>query len=247
MHFGAEEPALVEGLLDALAELQPDLVVVSGDITQRAREGQFRAARRFLDALPAPWLCVPGNHDIPLLDLPRRLIWPRERYWRWIGWERAPLSVVASVRVLGLDSTRRRTTGMLTRRRLEPLPVMFAGEPEELRVLVTHHPFIPRQLAGVAGALEAAALARVDVLLAGHQHLSYQRRIKEDPGLGILLVQAGTATSFRRRKKEPSNSFNVLLWDGAELTVALRTWNGSAFAEAAVRGFRRGAHGWDGA
>jgi predicted phosphodiesterase len=197
--------------------------------------------------LPAPWLAVPGNHDIPLFDLPRRLIWPRERYWRWIGWERWSLSVVDGARVLGLDSSRRRTTGVLTPKRLEPLPLMLRGPQDELRVVVTHHPFIPKQLLGATGALEAAALARVDVLLAGHQHLSYHRRIAQDPGLGILLVQAGTATSFRRRKKEPSNSFNVLRWDGSVLAVELRTFDGEAFTPARTNRFRRGEDGWTGA
>lgn len=240
-------PRLVRALQDALEELGPDLIVLSGDLTQRAREHQFRQTRRFLDALPAPWLAVPGNHDIPLLDLPRRLIWPRERYWRWITYDRAPLSVVPGARVLGLDSSRRRTTGILTPRRLEPLPEMLHGPEAELRVLVTHHPFLPSQLVGAAGALEAAALARVDVLLAGHQHLSYHRRVAQDPGLGILLVQAGTATSFRRRRKQPSNAFNVLRWKDGVLTVELLTFDGAAFALARSDRFRRGADGWRGA
>jgi hypothetical protein len=112
-------------------------------------------------------------------------------------------------------------------------------------VLVTHHPLVDTQVVGYLDALEAAALARADVLLAGHQHLSWRRRIREDPGLGILQVQAGTATSHRRRKKEPTNSFNVLRWDDGTLAVELWTWTGSAFTPGEPSRFRRGEHGWD--
>jgi hypothetical protein len=148
------------------------------------------------------------------------------------------------VRVLGLDSTRRRTTGRLTRERLLPLWRLTEGDPRDLRVLVTHHPLVEKQVHGHLGALEAAAVARADVLLAGHLHLSWRRRVREDPGLGILQVQAGTATSFRRRKKEPTNSFNVLRWDGDVLAVELWTWQGTAFAPGEPKRYRRSDDGW---
>jgi hypothetical protein len=187
---------------------------------------------------------VPGNHDIPLFDLVRRLLFPRVRYRHFITEDLTPFRDLGDVRVLGLDSTRRRTTGMLNPERLEALAVLAEGARDALRVLVTHHPLVDKQTVGFAAALEAAALARTDVLLAGHQHLSWRRRVKQDPGLGILQVQAGTATSFRRRKKEPSNSFNTLAWDGETLSVALWTWTGGRFVPGTPSPFRRGSAGW---
>jgi 3',5'-cyclic AMP phosphodiesterase CpdA len=218
--------------------------VVSGDLTQRARRRQFRATRAWLDGLPAPYLVVPGNHDIPLFDLVRRLLFPRVRYRHFITEDLTPFAITGDVRVLGLDSTRRRTTGRLDPERLGALTILAAGDPDDLRILVTHHPLVDKQTRGFAAALEAAALARTDVLLAGHQHLSWRRRIKADPGLGILQVQAGTATSYRRRKKEPTNSFNVLSWDDGVLTVVLWTFREGAFEPGKPRRFQRGRQGW---
>jgi predicted phosphodiesterase len=188
---------------------------------------------------------VPGNHDIPLFDLVRRVLFPRHRYRRLITPDLTPFRAVEGVRVLGLDSSRRKTTGILTPERLEALAELGGGREEDLRVLVTHHPLVDRQVEGYADALVAAAAARVDVLLAGHQHLSWHRRIKQDPGLGILQVQAGTTTSFRRRKKEPRNTFNVLRWDGGELEVELNTYVEDTYVPDQGRRFRRGELGWD--
>jgi predicted phosphodiesterase len=195
--------------------------------------------------LPARWLAVPGNHDIPLFDLVRRVLFPRRRYLRHITPDLAPLRVLPGVRVLGLDTSRRKTTGILTPERLKALASLGAGREEDLRVLVTHHPLVDRQVEGHADALVAAAAARVDVLLAGHQHLAWHRRIKQDPGLGLLQVQAGTATSIRRRKKEPRNTYNVLRWDGGELEVELNTYVDGTYVPEAGRRFHRGKLGWD--
>ena len=220
-------------------------MIVSGDLTQRARERQFKRARRWLDGLPAPWLAVPGNHDIPLFDLFRRVLFPRHRYRRLITPDLTPLRTLPGVRVLGLDSSRRKTTGLLTPERLEAIAELGAGREEDLRVLVTHHPLMDRQVEGYQEALAAAAAARVDVLLAGHQHLSWHRRITQDPGLGMLQVQAGTTTSFRRRKKEPRNTFNVLRWDGSVLEVELDTWRDGTYVPGDARRFERGEQGWN--
>jgi predicted phosphodiesterase len=188
---------------------------------------------------------VPGNHDIPLFDLFRRVLLPLWRYRHYISDDLEPLWTGGHVRVLGLDSTRRKTTGRLTPKRLRALATLAQGPPEDLRIVVTHHPVTEKQVADHLTALESIALAHAEVLLAGHQHLSWRRRVQHDPGLGILQVQAGTATSFRRRKKEPTNSFNVLRWDGETLTVELWTWTGSAFTPGEPIGFRRGEHGWE--
>ncbi len=96
---------------------------------------------------------------------------------------------------------------------------------------------------GRAAALEAAALAKVDVLLAGHLHASSHRRISEDPGLGMLVVQAGTATSHRRSQREP-NTFNVVRVDGHALAVELWTAGAGTFTGGAPRRFQRTSEGW---
>ena len=76
LHFGRIDPALVEPLAEAVNETAPTLVVVSGDLTQRARSQQFKEAREFLDRLPRPQVVVPGNHDVPLYDVLSRFARP---------------------------------------------------------------------------------------------------------------------------------------------------------------------------
>lgn len=232
LHFGTETPAHVAGVLAALEAVQPDLVVVSGDLTQRARRRQFAAARRFLDALTAPWLAVPGNHDVPLWDVLRRVLSPLGRYRRFITPQTAPLVVLPGLRVLGLDSTRRKVVGRLLPERLEPISRLLDGDPADLRVLVTHHPLVRRPLLGSEAALAAAARARVDVVLAGHFH-----HVHATEG-DVLALEAGSPTSQR----EPRQSFNVLRAERDWLSVETWTWDGHAFAAGAPRRFPRRDH-----
>ena len=217
------------GVRSALAEIEPHLVVVSGDLTQRARRSQFRAARAFLDALPAPWLAVPGNHDVPLWDVLRRIFSPLGRYRAYITADPAPLAILPGVRVLGLDSTRRKVVGRLLPERVEAISRLLEGPPEDLRVLVTHHPLVRKPLKGAEAALQAAVRSRVDVMLSGHFH-----HFHANPG-DVLSIEAGSATSER----EPRKSFNVLRANAQELTVVVWTWNGQVFAPGPVRAFPR--------
>lgn len=220
------------GALAAVEAVGPDLVVVSGDLTQRARRSQFTAARAFLDALPAPWLAVPGNHDVPLWDVVRRVLSPLGRYRRFIDSDPAPLVVLPGLRVLGLDSTRRRVAGRLLPERLEPIAGLLEGDPRDLRVLVTHHPLVRKPLLGSQAALAAAVRAHVDVVLAGHFH--HFHATEGD----VLALEAGSATSLR----EPRQSFNVLRAESEVVSIETWNWDGHAFAPGEPRRFRRRAH-----
>ena len=188
---------------------------------------------------------MPGNHDIPLFDVVRRTLFPLDRYRKYISTDLTPLWTGEGVRVLGLDSTRRRTSGRLTAERLHAVAELGHGDATDLRVLVTHHPVTERHTSGHLDALEAAALANADLLLAGHTHSTWRRAVQQDPGLGILQVQAGTATSHRRRKEHPVNTFNVLRWEDPVLDVELWNFAADAFTRADVRAFRRGKRQWD--
>ncbi len=214
----------------SLERVEPDLVVVSGDLTQRARDAQFRAARAFLDRLPVPWLAVPGNHDIPLYDVTRRVLSPLGRFHRLVTSDTAPLFVAPGLRVLGLDSTRRRVAGRLRPERLEPIAGLLEGDPADLRVLVTHHPLLRRPLLGAEAALRACARARVDVLLAGHFH-----RFHATPEGDLLALEAGSALSER----EPRRTFNVLRIAPHDVAVEVLAWDGRAFAPGATQRYQR--------
>jgi 3',5'-cyclic AMP phosphodiesterase CpdA len=255
LHFGAESPDVVEGLREDLLSLAPSLLVVSGDLTQRARRREFEAARTFLDLIPSPKLVVPGNHDIPLLDLARRFAFPLARFRRYIDPATDPFFATDALAVLGLNTARSNTwkDGRVSpeqieavRRRLGRLPATV------VKVLVTHHPFLPPPgdpsppLVGrAAEALQAAEASGVDLLLAGHLHHGYTGDIRSHHGAikrAILVAQAGTATSHRLRNE--ANSYNVIQVSPERLSFSLRVWCGKAFKETRCGEYLKSAAGW---
>ena len=106
LHFGRVDPAILPALRRAVAVAAPDLVAVSGDITQRARIAEFKAAAHFLETLPAPLLVVPGNHDLPLYNVLLRWLSPLDRYRRFITSDLAPFYEDAEIAVLGVNTAR---------------------------------------------------------------------------------------------------------------------------------------------
>lgn len=237
LHFGTEDPEMADRLVEELHALAPRLVIVSGDLTQRARRAQFRAARAYLDRLPAH-MVVPGNHDIPLYDIGRRMLSPLGRYRSMISEQLDPFHLEDDLAVLGLNTTRpkRWKEGSISARQVALIGDVFGrAAPDAHRVLFTHHPFIPpppfpRMIVvhGQAAALPAIRTARVEVLLAGHLHLGYAGMVEGGPGL--VSVQAGTAIS-RRRRGQP-NAYNVIRLGAGPVVVEPRVWDGERFGEA---------------
>jgi 3',5'-cyclic AMP phosphodiesterase CpdA len=255
LHFGAQDDQVVEDLLVDLGATAPDLVAVSGDLTQRALPDQFRAARRFLDRLPAPWLAVPGNHDVPLLDVARRFLRPLARFKRHVSDDVCPFFVDDEVAVLGMNTARSLTfkEGRLSHEQIDLIRARFAaGGQGRVKILVTHHPFVPPAVDGAtqlvgrhARALRVLEEAGVDLLLAGHLHVSYGSDVVEHHAFvkrSILVAQAGTATSWRRRG-EP-NGYNLLEIDADRIVLASRVHTGKRFEPSTYEPFVRRAHRW---
>lgn len=260
LHFGRIDPAAAGALGAALRSLKPDLVIVSGDLTQRARSQQFREAADFLASLGCSVLAVPGNHDVPLWHALARFLWPYHGYRRHIAVDLEPVHEDAEMIVLGLNSARSlafyggRLNSAQVGRAVQRL--RDAGS-ERLKVVVSHHPLSAPATAGP----QAEAVGRgarmyrrlVDaggeVFLAGHFHhtahelaepLTISRR-------RALLVHAGTATSTRRRATE-GNGFNLLRYAGDDLSVVHyehRSQHSAGFVPVAGRDFRRGEFGWE--
>ncbi|HEX8117401.1 MAG TPA: metallophosphoesterase family protein, partial [Pyrinomonadaceae bacterium] len=182
LHFGRIDAALVEPLVEAVNEAQPTLVVVSGDLTQRARSHQFEEARAFLDRLPKPQVVVPGNHDVPLYDIVERFARPLDKWRRYISEEVEPVYEDEEMIVAGVNTARSLTSkyGRVNERQVAHLRERMCKHPDEvLKVIVTHHPFDvaegadEREIVGRARmAMEAFAACGADLLLAGHMHVS---------------------------------------------------------------------------
>jgi 3',5'-cyclic AMP phosphodiesterase CpdA len=222
-HFGTEQPRVVEALIELAVQQQPDVVVLSGDITQRARPSQFRAAKAFVNRLGAPVLAVPGNHDIALFDLWARLTHPYACYTTVFGTDLEPVHSTQDFMVIGVNTTRawRHKNGEVSMAQVDRVANLMAkASPQQLRVVVVHQPAaLPRAeepsnlLRGHSAALRAWASAGADLVLGGHIHLPYTLA-QQGLARRLWVLQAGTAVSARTRPEVP-NSVNILHWGTA--------------------------------
>ena len=230
LHFGRVERGVLDALRERLWQVKPDLVVVSGDLTQRARARQFRAARAFLDTLPQPQLVVPGNHDVPLYNVLARFLAPLAGYRRFVAEDVEPSFVDEEIAVLGLNTARSFTWkgGGVSEAQLARAERKLRGlKAGVVKILVTHHP-LPQ--------LGRLARCGVDVQVAGHLHAT------SIGATSALLVQAGTATSSRTR--EEPNSFNLLRIGGAHIEIEHYALRGGCFERGEARTFQRQERGW---
>jgi len=243
-HFGTEQPAVVEALATLSLQQRPDLLVLSGDITQRARPGQFRVARAFVDRLGVPVLAIPGNHDIPLFDLGARLFHPYARHRDAFGDELEPEHSARDLLVVCVNTTRwyRHKNGEVSAQQIERVASRLASaRPEQLRVVVVHQPVavlraedVHDRLRGYAAALPRWAAAGGDLVLGGHIHLPYVMALP-DLERPMWAVQAGTAVSTRVRDGFP-NSVNLLRCgdDAPDRRCLIEQWDYATTARAFV-------------
>ncbi|WP_230686674.1 metallophosphoesterase family protein [Catellatospora vulcania] len=252
LHFGRDIPAVAQALLAELHEAAPTLVAVCGDLTQTAREAEFRAARAFLAELPAPALVVPGNHD-----LPGWRVWARfTRPWR--PWRQHldsdPYGAVAhkadGLVAVGVNTARQWgwhpdwSRGRIDARQLTSIGAAFDEAPgDDLRVVIAHHPFLltpAGQHRGLVGRSKAALRRlrrRADLLLGGHIHLAYS-------GVADGLVVAQCGTAFSDRLKGEPNSYNLIEAEGDRMTVSTRHWDGDRFGTHQRTDYARDGHEW---
>jgi len=250
LHFGRIDADVVNGLVSAVNTLRPDLVAISGDFTQRAREAEYCQARAFLDRLPQPWIAVPGNHDVPLHNVMDRFLGPYTKYRRYISEDLEPFFADEEIAVAGLNTARSLTWkgGRINATQvLRTFDRLCTLDARVIKIFVTHHPFDlpvsygPRQLVGRAAmAMQHLSRCGVDVFLAGHMHQSYTGHTASRyriAGYSALVVQAGTATSTRGRGER--NSFNLLRIEYPRVSVDRFAWQGGEFTLSASETYER--------
>jgi 3',5'-cyclic AMP phosphodiesterase CpdA len=248
LHFGRHDEAVAGRLLADLSEIRPDLVVITGDLTQRARHRQFAAARAFLEKLPRPVLVIPGNHDVPLYDVIQRFVGRLGRYRRYICDELQPFYADDEIAVLGLNTARSATfsNGRISYLQAAAIKSVFAEMPaERLRILAIHHPVaVPASSADLPPvgratmARRAIIEAGVHLVLSGHYHRAFSGDLPVGDTVAdgrILFIHAGTAISTRLRG-EP-NSYNLLCVAPTAVTCTVRAFAGKNFAEAETAGY----------
>jgi 3',5'-cyclic AMP phosphodiesterase CpdA len=251
-HFGSEDPAIAAELLREIKTLDPAVVAISGDLTQRARRAQFHAAKSWLEHLGIPYVVVPGNHDIPLYDVATRIFRPRDRYLDLITRDLEPCFFDESLAVCGVDTTKTLTTkhGRVPRGPLERVVGKLRLHDRHWKILVAHHPFVVPPTSdeptadGADEAMTTLEAANVDLILTGHLHIPHTEGSSgRNERHTLINVHAGTCMSTRTRG-EP-NGYNQLAFDGDEVTITHRVWNGIRFVDGDRKTYQRGRVGGD--
>lgn len=256
LHFGRHDERVADALLADEALRGADLVVITGDLTQRGRVTQFEAARAFLDRLGKPLLVVPGNHDIPLYDLIQRFVGKLARYQRLITDDLHPFLDDGEIAILGLNTARSAafSNGRISREQARAMTATFASVPaDRIRIVAAHHPLLASQGASPAPLVGRAVLARealteanVHIVLGGHHHHAFSAGSMPDSvetRRDILVVHAGTAVSERLRGE--TNSYNLLRLGPNQASCSIRTWDGNRFAAASDSGFHFANGRWE--
>jgi 3',5'-cyclic AMP phosphodiesterase CpdA len=243
LHLGAHDPAAVASVAADVAAVRPALTVVTGDLTMRARTGQFRLARALLDRLPAPLLVVPGNHDVPLVSVDR-LVTPYRRYRRLVHPELDPVLRLPGLTVIGLHTSPpwRWKSGRVSRRQSEAVVAVLGSAPAgTVRVLALHHP--PRagglaRMVGRARLMRAVAAARVDLILAGHTHVPRADPVRLD-GTAHEPVEVVAGTAVSRRTRGTGRSWTAIRVDHTAVVVEERLQTTAGWRTGTVQRFPR--------
>ena len=257
LHFGRVDCAILPALATSIAAARPHVVVVSGDLTQRARRREFADARRFLDTLPGPQIVVPGNHDVPLYDVVARSFAPLTKYRQYISDDLEPFYADDEIAVVGINTARSLTFkgGRINRAQVASSCARLEARAADVtRIIVTHHPFdvadteSAGSVVGRAGmAMAAFARCRIDIILAGHLHVSRTGSSAvryKIAGYSALMVQAGTATSSRRRGE--LNSWNLIRIERPQVSIECLSWDNdrASFAVSRIDRFQVAQDGW---
>ena len=256
VHFGpAHQSDRCAAVLALIGAREPDAVVLSGDLTQRAKPAQFRQARAFVDRIGPPVLVVPGNHDVPLFRFWERLLAPLGAYKKHFSTDLEPRLELPGLVAAGLNTAFNWTFtgGRVLRRKLRAAVDLFHRQPATVfRLAVMHHHLVPpptlaapRVAWGAARALHDLAEGGVDLVLAGHLHRSFVAQVAspsapEDPPM--VIVHTGTTTSSRGRAEERGrNSCNWIAVGNDATKVTRLEWRDSdgGFADTGSHSFPR--------
>lgn len=252
LHFGRLIPEVADALKQKIMALNPELIVISGDLTQRAKTSEFIQAANFLNDLPSPYLIIPGNHDLSTFRLHERFLYPWKKWQRFIAADLEPATETAAYKVIGINTARRIghssdwSRGRIDASQIKRVQDFFASaSAQQIRILVAHHPFwLPtghehRGLIGGADpAIEKFQDNGPDIILSGHVHLDYCHVHG-----GIIVSHAGTTTSDRLLEGYP-NSFNMLEVQPERILISRYHWSKGEFAYLTKQSFIKQTDGW---
>ncbi|ODN65864.1 metallophosphoesterase family protein [Methylophaga muralis] len=252
LHFGRLIPEVMTALKHKITELNPELVIISGDLTQRAKTSEFTDAARFLDEITSPYLIVPGNHDLSTFRVVERLLYPWKKWRRFIAEDLEPTIETETHKIIGINTARRIgysldwSRGRINALQIKRIQNFFASaSPQQLKILVAHHPFwLPTGhehrglIGGSDNAFEQFQHHGPDIILSGHVHLDYCHAHER-----IIVSHAGTTTSDRLLTGFP-NSFNMLEGGPENLLISRYHLKNGEFAYLTKQSFIKQTDGW---
>lgn len=238
LHFGRINPEAVQALQSFIIESPKafDLIILTGDLTQRARKAQFLEALEFLKDLPCPVVAVPGNHDMPLYHLLKRAWKPLKYFKRYI--EPVTLQVFEdeALLVAGFHSQAvfRFVEGKFRGGEVRKLKEIFAPkEKRKIKIIATHHPIFnaPHAKSEKQRRRRSEVLAlEPDMILSGHTHKILVEKLKTPEGEpSPWLISSGTSLSDRTR--EETNSFHVIETDYPHVEIKTYHLSEKIFSE----------------
>lgn len=230
IHFGAEDRAALDWFADRVAAEQPDAVIVTGDLTMRARRAEFAAAQAWLEALQRPITVEVGNHDLPYFNPWARFVTPYRRFQALERMIERPLEL-RGVSIVPLKTTARAqlrlnwSKGYVSSRAIARTLAHLAETPDDHLVLVAcHHPLVEAgtrstsHTRGGPAALEALAQAGAHGVLTGRVHDPFD--ITHGTAAGpVRLIGAGTLSE---RVRDTRPSFNELHVESGALATQVR-------------------------
>ena len=248
IHFGCENTAAAPATQAWLAHEQPDAVAVTGDITQSGRRREFEAAKAWLEAIRAPLICTPGNHDTPYWDMIARVAWPFRRYDAFVGPAAieqlaAPGLFIAAINTArGVQPRANWSKGQVQRRDVLGACARLAGAKDALKVAICHHPLMEvtgGPMSGLVwgGAAAARLLAEggADLILTGHVHMPFAHPLAFADGRSYSV---GASTLSLRERGSPAG-FNLIEADDTQIQVTALGWTGARLEPQRSWGFDR--------
>lgn len=239
IHFGGEHQAAVAGAARLIAETPPDLVAISGDLTQFGHAREFASAKAWVETLAPPVVVAPGNHDSPYFAVAQRIFTPFGRYRRAFGPTDGAavmndaLALVTVNTARGAQPRLNWSKGVIAPRQVDrAIERLRSAAPGALKVVMCHHPLMEMigapmtgEVIGGEAACAAFSAGGVDLILSGHVHAPFA--LPAPCGdKRTWAVGAGTL-SVRERGVPPG--FNLIEIDPGCVTVKAMAWKGSHF------------------
>jgi 3',5'-cyclic AMP phosphodiesterase CpdA len=258
LHFGRINPFIINPLLNTINKANPDLIVVTGDLTQRAKTIEFQKAKAFLDTLKYPKIVVPGNHDIPTFNLFERFSKGLEKYQKHITKNLNPTYIDEQIAIAGINTARtyKWRGGTLDIEQVQKICSQFSKLPKgTIKIVALHHSIdLPWEYATTylvgkwQKALEIFIKCKIDIFLSGHNHRSHIHLTSDrNPHHKhvALVFHCGTSTSTRTRGGE-QNSFNIIQITNNNIQLEKNIWNPDLlFFEKLIKKYQRVKNGWE--